>query len=373
VQVGEQAVEKAVKASLVKQRDRRQRLLWSASTAASYALDALFIALFVASGTIAGRVLLLFVAGAAAICAATYALYASGWNLRFRDRSVILPQVAAGVALHLGMVALAPQAAFPLLANLFTVFAFGFIWLSLRGSLVMWTLSTVATGGVLWAVHGRAGIAASNAFDASITWLCFSAVLARFLVLSVFANQMRARLAEGRRKLAASLEQIRELVHYDELTKVYNRRTLIERLQQEHGRARRTGVPFCVLLIDLDHFKAVNDNFGHGAGDEVLKAFAVTMRAAMRDSDVFGRYGGEEFLAILNATAPAAAHAAIGRMRAAVEAHDWNALAPGLSLTFSGGLAGIRPEETISQLLNRADEALYEAKAAGRNRVVVKE
>jgi diguanylate cyclase (GGDEF)-like protein len=373
VQVGEQAIEKAVKASLGKQRDRRQRLLWTASTTSSYALDSLFIALFVASGTIAGGVLVIFVAGAAAICAATYALYASGWNLRFRDQSIILPQVAAGVALHLAMVALAPQAAFPLLANLFTVFAFGFIWLSLRGSVAIWIVGMAATGMVLWAVHGRAGIAASNAPETTITWLSFSAVLARFMVLSAFASQMRARLADGRRRLAASLEQIRELVHYDELTKVYNRRTLIERLHQEHGRAQRTGVPFCVLLIDLDHFKAVNDTFGHGAGDEVLKAFAATMRAAMRGSDVFGRYGGEEFLAILNTTAPAAAQAAIGRMRAAVAAHDWNSIAPGLRLTFSGGLAGYRLGEAATQLLNRADEALYEAKGAGRDRVIVKE
>jgi diguanylate cyclase (GGDEF)-like protein len=281
--------------------------------------------------------------------------------------------VAAGVALHLAIVGLAPQAAFPLLANLFTVFAFGFIWLSLRGSLVLWGLSMAATGAVLWAVHGRAGIAVTSATDATVTWLSFSAVLARFLMLSVFANQMRARLTEGRRELAASLEQIRELVHYDELTKVYNRRTLIERLEQERSRAKRTGVPFSVALIDLDHFKAVNDNHGHATGDEVLIAFAAAVRAAMRDTDIFGRYGGEEFLLILVATPAAAATPGVERLRGAVAAVDWARFGAGLRLTFSAGVAGLHADEQIAQLLGRADAALYEAKNAGRDCFIVKE
>jgi diguanylate cyclase len=373
VEHGDNVLEKAVKASAGRERDRRQRLRWTASTAASYALDAVFIGLFVAAGTIGPNVLYVFLGGAAAICAVIAVVYMSGWNLRFRDRSLIWPQVAAGVALHLAMVALAPQAAFPLLANLFTVFAFGFIWLSLRASIAMWTLSVAATGAVLWGVHGRAGIASATAFEATVTWLTFSAVLARFLLLSVFANQLRATLAAGRRKLAASLEQIRELVHYDELTKVYNRRTLIERLEQERSRSERTGVPFSVMLMDLDHFKSVNDGHGHAAGDEVLKMFCSTVRASMRDTDVFGRYGGEEFLLILVATPAAAAAPAVERLRAAVAAAPWAKIVAGLRVTFSAGVTGSRAGERVVQLLNRADEALYEAKRAGRDRVIVRD
>lgn len=373
MQSGEQAVEEAAKAVLVKDRDRGQRLRWAASVASSYALDAVFIGLFVVAGTLAPGVLALFVVGAALICALTYAVYASGWNLRFRDPSVIWPQVAAGVGLHLAVVALAPQAAFPLLANLFTVFAFGFIWLSLRASIAMWMASMAATGVVLWAVHEGAGVAVSTAFETTITWLCFSAVLARFMMLSVFANQMRAKLAAGRRKLAASLEQIRELVHMDELTRSYNRRSLMERLEQERSRAERTGAPFSVALMDLDHFKAVNDRHGHAAGDEVLRAYAARVQQAMRETDIFGRYGGEEFLLILTATSPAAARIALERIAAHLATCDWARIAPGLSVTQSTGIAGFHGGESITQLVGRADAALYDAKRAGRNRIIVKE
>jgi diguanylate cyclase (GGDEF)-like protein len=366
-------LEKALKASRSRERERNQRLLWAGATALSYALDALFLGLYVLAGTVPAPVFYFFVAGAAAACALTYAAYAIGWNLKVREQNVVWPQTSAAVAVHLTVVALAPQVTFPVLANLFTVFAFGLIWLSLRASVVMWTLSVIATGAILWSVGARAGLAASSPFEVALTWVCFSAILGRCLLLSVYANDMRARLAEGRRRLAASLEQIRELVHYDELTKVYNRRTLIERLEQERSRAERTRVPFCVALFDLDHFKAVNDGHGHAAGDEVLKAFAASVRAAMRDSDVFGRYGGEEFLLILNATAPATARVALERIRAGLAAVDWAPIAPGIALTVSVGVAGFRAGEPVAQLLNRADGGLYEAKRAGRNCVVIKD
>jgi len=97
------------------------------------------------------------------------------------------------------------------------------------------------------------------------------------------------------------------------------------------------------------------------------------VRAAMRVSDVFGRYGGEEFLLILNATAPAGAQVALDRIRAGMAAHDWAAIAPGLALTASIGVAGFRSGETIAQLLQRADGGLYEAKRAGRNCVIIKD
>ncbi len=369
----EERLERAVRDARARQRDRRQRLLWTASTAASYALDALFLGLYAAAGTIPAFVFGIYSAGAAAICAVMLAVYASGFNLRFRDPNVIWPQMAAAVALHIATVAAAPQIAFPFLANLFTVFAFGVIWLTLRGAILVWIATVLAAAPVLWSVADRAAVAAGSPAEAALTWGFFSLVLGRCLVLSAYANDMRARLAEGRRRLAASLEQIRELVHYDELTRAFNRRTLMERLEQERSRAERTGVPFSVALIDLDHFKAINDTCGHGAGDEVLKTFAATVHAAMRETDTFGRYGGEEFLVILAATAPGAAAAPLERLRAAVAACDWGAIAPGLALTQSIGVAGFRRDETLNQLLRRADAALYQAKRAGRDRIVIED
>lgn len=354
-------------------REQRLRLRWVALTGGSYALDILFLSLYWLAGTVPGGVPLGYGAAAAAVVAGNYAAYASGWNLRWRDPSLTVPLVLLGVAVQLGLVAGAPQVAFPFIVNLFTVFAFGVIWMSLRASITIWALTSAACGALMWALGARTAVPAESGAEVLLTWLCFSVILGRSLLLGVYANELRSKLAEGRRRLAASLEQIQELVHYDELTRSLNRRSLLARLEQETGRARRSGVPFSVALLDLDHFKRVNDTYGHAVGDEVLKRFTQAVGATMRETDVFGRYGGEEFLLLLMVADPQAAVAPLERIRLAVALHDWNAVAPGLELTTSIGVAGLLPEETVAQLLRRADEALYEAKAAGRNRVIVKE
>lgn len=351
-------------------RDQRRRIVWGGFTTASYAADTLFLALFAAAGTIPALVPVAYGSGAVAISAAQYAAYASGWNLRFRDPSLTGPLVTLGVAMQLGVVATAPQIAFPYLANLFTVFAFGMIWLSLRESAVVWSLGVLATGGVLYWVGGRIAVPAATPLELVIVWLYFSAILGRCLVLSAQANDMRARLMANRRKLAASLEQIRELASHDELTGALNRRSIIERLEQEIARAQRSGAAFSLALLDLDDFKQVNDTYGHGAGDAVLKALVETIHATMRATDSFGRYGGEEFLMVMPASSPALAQNGLQRIRAVMAARNCDEIAAGLVVRFSAGVAGFRKDESAVQLINRADAALYEAKRSGRDRIV---
>lgn len=360
-----------VRSALV--RDQKLRVFWIGATAASYAVDTLFLGMFAATGTIAVPVPLVYGVLAAAICSATYTVTARGLNLRARDPNLTGPLIGIGVAMQLGVVAAAPQIAFPYLANLFTVFAFGMIWMSVRQSVAVWTIGAAAMGALFYAVGERLALPVATSFERMLVWLYFSLVLGRCLLLSVQANDMRRHLSEGRSKLAATLEQVQRLASHDELTRVLNRRSLMARLEQERSRTQRTGTAFSVALLDLDHFKLVNDAHGHAAGDEVLRAFAATVQAAMRDTDVFGRYGGEEFLLILAAAAPAAAQVALDRIRAALAAHDWAAIAPGLALTASIGVAGLRSGETIAQLLQRADGGLYEAKRAGRNCVIIKD
>jgi diguanylate cyclase (GGDEF)-like protein len=177
-------------------------------------------------------------------------------------------------------------------------------------------------------------------------------------------------LADSGRKLAASLKQVQQLASHDELTGTLNRRSLMAALERERSRAERSGAPFSIAMIDLDHFKRVNDTHGHAAGDEVLRALAATVHDTMRAADVFGRYGGEEFMMILDGAAPALALEAMERIRAAVAAKNWSSIAPDLSVTLSAGIASHRKGETIEQLLHRTDLALYQAKDAGRNTVI---
>jgi len=365
----EPALEKAESRQRGIARDQRQRRSWIFATAGSYAVDTAFLALFASAGTIPASVAGGYGAAAAAIIALNLAVTASGWNLKARDPAFTAPLTLVAVFMQLGVVWFAPQLGFPFLANLFTVFAFAMIWLSLRESVVIWTLGAAGAAAVIFGA-APIGVPVATRFETFLVWLYFSLILGRCLVLSVTANAMRARLADSRRRLADSLEQVRLLASHDELTQTLNRRSLMARIAQERSRAERGIESFSVAIFDLDHFKQVNDTHGHAIGDQVLRDFAAIVRETMRVTDVFGRYGGEEFLLILVGIEAPSAAGPVERIRRAVEAKDWAAVAPELRVTVSAGLAHYRKGETVEELLHRADMALYDAKRAGRNRVV---
>ncbi|MCL6478980.1 MAG: diguanylate cyclase [Peptococcaceae bacterium] len=152
----------------------------------------------------------------------------------------------------------------------------------------------------------------------------------------------------------------------DSLTGVPNRRELDRHLEKVAGKMN----PLSVIMVDIDHFKRVNDTYGHEAGDRVLQQFAETVRASVRPGDFFGRYGGEEFMVICNADIDEAAEIA-ERVRVAVENTPVRVAAGGtISITASFGLARQAPGEDAASLVKRADAALYRAKQEGRNRVV---
>jgi diguanylate cyclase (GGDEF)-like protein len=359
----------ATRAGMIERRGQRRRRVWVGAAAASYALDALFLALFAYAGALPGQVAALFALGAALACAVFYTVTALEWNQRLRDPSMILPQSICGVALHFGVVFMAPHIAFPWLLNLMTVLAFATVWMSVAASIALWALCAVVSGVLFYAFSGQIGVPLAGAQQAALVWLLFSVVLGRCVFLSVYSASMRNRLHESRSRLAVTMDQVRELISYDELTKALNRRSLMARLEQEKSGAERAGLPFSVALLDLDHFKAINDTRGHAAGDEVLKAFVRAVHATMRDTDIFGRYGGEEFLMILTDTGADGAQRAMERLRLAVAAFDWAGVAPGAAVTSSIGVATWKAGEEIAPLLSRADAALYRAKDNGRNRV----
>ena len=152
----------------------------------------------------------------------------------------------------------------------------------------------------------------------------------------------------------------------DKLTGLYNRRKLDELLDEELIRARRYKVDVSIIMLDIDHFKRVNDSYGHAVGDEVLIAMAQLLREYTRDADALGRLGGEEFVVVCRHSDAAACLRAAMKLREAIAAHHF----PGVGqVTSSCGIASCRPDDTAATLLARADAALYRAKDAGRNRV----
>lgn len=165
---------------------------------------------------------------------------------------------------------------------------------------------------------------------------------------------------------------LEKLTTHDELTGVYNRRTIMEFLKVSSANSRRNSTPLSVLMIDLDEFKQVNDQHGHMEGDVVLEVVAQTLASVMRENDMLGRYGGEEFLAVLPNTDLEGARALAERVRAVVDKKGFVSAGNPLSLTASVGVAYESVvAESGEKLLQRADEALMGAKIKGRNLVVI--
>jgi diguanylate cyclase (GGDEF)-like protein len=171
---------------------------------------------------------------------------------------------------------------------------------------------------------------------------------------------------------ALLIKDLEKLATTDSLTRLHIRRSLLDRAHQEFERSRRYQRPLAVLMLDVDHFKRINDSYGHETGDRVLRVLADACRAGLRQQDVIGRYGGEEFVAVLPETSAAVAQDTAERLRRAVEGLAVNSPQGPVKVTISIGVATLNSgTNSISALINAADRALYEAKQKGRNRVVV--
>jgi len=239
-------------------------------------------------------------------------------------------------------------------------------------------------------VDSGLGINAAGLLQSLLASLVLSVLLgAIYLAARTLASardQLQARNAE----LQAGIERITRRSERDHLTNSYNRQSILEMVGREKSRADRSGDVLCVCLLDIDHFKNMNDQYGHQAGDRILAAFARRVRGALRTMDsvntgglpvtpgeersepvpagrsAFGRVGGEEFIVLLPETSLRGALRCAERLRQAVVRRPFDGLH---HVTVSIGIAEYRPGETVSSLIGRADEALYDAKHAGRNRV----
>jgi diguanylate cyclase (GGDEF)-like protein len=171
--------------------------------------------------------------------------------------------------------------------------------------------------------------------------------------------------------VARLVRQLQRLSRHDGLTGLLNRRAIQGALEEQHERSLRAGEPFAVLMIDLDHFKAVNDRFGHATGDQALKVASSLLHRRLADQGWVGRFGGEEFIALLPGYRLDKAVEMAEELRVALSAERPAQLPPDLPLSVSIGVAQWSgPDEALTRLLVRADEAMYEAKRRGRDRVV---
>lgn len=165
-------------------------------------------------------------------------------------------------------------------------------------------------------------------------------------------------------------KELYEAARRDPLTKAFNRRALLERLDTDLSHAIRHDAPLALLLFDLDHFKSVNDTYGHLAGDHVLREFAALVERMVRREDMFARYGGEEFAMACRSTDVKHATELGERIRASVESYAFEFEGQRIPVTVSVGVACAWKEASVPTLIDRADQMLYRAKNEGRNRVI---
>lgn len=179
-----------------------------------------------------------------------------------------------------------------------------------------------------------------------------------------------SRISDGyQQTLLERNELLNQAAHHDALTELSNRRDMVDRLHREVHSAARYGYTFSVILCDIDHFKQVNDSFGHKAGDTVLKHVAQTAVATIRSEDVCGRWGGEEFLILLPHTEEKQAIGVAEKIRAAMEEQETICDGHTIRCTISAGVAGYHHGDDIDAVIRTADTRMYEAKQLGRNQI----
>jgi diguanylate cyclase (GGDEF)-like protein len=180
---------------------------------------------------------------------------------------------------------------------------------------------------------------------------------------------LQKKLVNKQIEIDAIIAQAHEVAHTDELTYLSNRRQIIGDLQREVMHAERYGTPLSISMLDIDHFKQVNDTYGHAVGDQILRNVAGLLREHIREPDIVGRYGGEEFLVILPNSPLQAATGQAERLCKLMEAAPIIALGNSYPITISAGAAELQTgHEDWQKFLSRADGAMYQAKALGRNR-----
>ena len=299
-----------------------------------------------------------------------YIVLRSGLNLRFAEPSLTLPQILAALTWIAGAYGTTNAAHGGTLMLVALVLVFGVFNMDSRRALVSGLYAVFALGLVMaykaWHDPGL--------YPAKIEWVYFAFVATIVPMITMLAAQlssMRTRLKAQKAELSEALNRIQEMAIRDELTGLFNRRHMLDVLTEHAALNKRDMINFSVAILDLDFFKRVNDTHGHGVGDEVLRSFATTARAVLRETDVIARWGGEEFLVLMPELPPRNPEQGLERLRDALANLPVSASVPELRVTFSAGITAYRPDESRVENIERADKALYAAKAAGRNRVTI--
>ncbi len=299
---------------------------------------------------------------------AVVALIRSGVNKSMADPAMTMPQMLYAVLCSAWGYTFAGNAHTMVGYILAVILMFGMFGLSSRQ--VMWVaIYVLAMFGVTMAAMVQRDPLRYPAGPEAVNFVTLCVMVVGVAILTTRLHRMRDRLRRQKLELEAALAHIHRLATHDDLTGLVNRRHMQELLENERMRLERSEQDWCVALIDLDHFKSVNDAHGHAIGDEVLRALSRHAHTLIRRTDVLARWGGEEFVLLLPNTPIGMAATSLERLREHFHANPLVVQGIDLPVSFSAGLTEHLRGETVAQTLERADKLCYQAKTLGRNRV----
>ncbi len=343
----------------------------------SYLFTLSLVAIFCWLGYYGVDILLYYFAMVAGLTAFFYLLIRSNVNLRFADPSMTLVQICLAILPGLFVMYHAQESRGVFLLLCVSAAMYGLFQFRTRDFFVMTAVVVGGYASLIALVYANKPDQIELRVEI-LQLFALAATFVQFSVLGIYIARLRVKVKDKNKELGArngelehALARIEQLAMRDELTGVFNRRYLMESIKNEKVRCERSGGVFSICMLDVDLFKQVNDTHGHQAGDQILQAVALTAQAALRQSDFFGRYGGEEFVMVLTGTLVEGAMITAERVRSRVAELRFPAIDAGLHVTVSIGIAESRCFEATEESFRRADEALYRAKDAGRNRTMV--
>ncbi|HJV87695.1 MAG TPA: diguanylate cyclase [Noviherbaspirillum sp.] len=341
--------------------------------AATYAMNLAFVLACWWMGYFTTRTVAIYSGFVLAIHVAVYAIIRSGLNKRFADPSLTKAQMAAATLSGLYLMYYADdfRGAFLLLGVAMLVF--GMFRFRTRDFTRFGAFMLAGYGGLIILMYVFRPDEVKVKVEVVQLLAEFVAVV-EFSFLAGYIGNLRHKLRINNHELEqrnaaleAALQQISEMAIRDELTGAYNRRYVMDRIVEETQRCARGGAVFCIGMIDIDFFKKINDIYGHMAGDIVLQRVAATASGALRTTDIFARFGGEEFVMVLSDAAACGAMISAERVRQKIERLSFPEIDPSLRVTISIGIAEHERATDAALTFRKADDALYRAKENGRN------
>jgi len=296
----------------------------------------------------------------------------SGFNKRISEPSMILPQMIWTTTGLLITAYLVDQMRLGVMSLFLAVMIIGAFRVKITGFIITAVFGVAGYGLVLYLLINfeQASIGAtSEVLQELLQFGAFTLVTIIFTVLGSGISNLRHQLSGKNIELQLALEKVQEVAIKDDLTGVYNRRFILDVLERQKKLAERGQENFSLCFIDLDHFKKVNDNYGHGVGDRVLVACAHALLDSIRSIDYCARIGGEEFILVLTNSSVDKTLAVAERIRERIENLDFSDIEEGFRITASLGLTDFKAGESVAETMSRVDALLYDAKAAGRNNV----